>query len=248
MRRRRTVSTNNGGVSTASRIVSTGGMIQQVNIIIPSSSATKDKGKAIMTESEPEQTTTKLKQRQERAGYEAAIRLQEGGGGARIEADEELTQKLQVEEKRSISESYQARMLVDLINQRKRYFAAQKAEAKRNKPMTQAQQRTYMSKTDNKHIGKSHKAAIYTGWYRKGMRQQAQKDMNCCFGEEPEDIYLSPVEEDKIKEITSNMMIEKNIHLLRRMLSRMINRRLEVDHESEIAFELLRFIRSQLKK
>ncbi|GKE24701.1 hypothetical protein Tco_1436213 [Tanacetum coccineum] len=75
--RRKAVSTGSGGVSTASRIVSTAGMIQQVNIIIPSSSATKDKGKAIMTESEPEQTTTKLKQRQERAGYEAAIRLQE---------------------------------------------------------------------------------------------------------------------------------------------------------------------------
>ncbi|GJV41275.1 hypothetical protein Tco_1419715 [Tanacetum coccineum] len=35
-------------------------------------------------------------------------------------------------------------MLVDLINQRKRYFAAQTAEAKRNKPMTQAQQMNYM--------------------------------------------------------------------------------------------------------
>ncbi|GJR24628.1 hypothetical protein Tco_0973155 [Tanacetum coccineum] len=35
-------------------------------------------------------------------------------------------------------------MLVGLINQRKRYFAAQKAGAKRNKPMTQAQQRNYM--------------------------------------------------------------------------------------------------------
>ncbi|GKA59913.1 hypothetical protein Tco_0759226 [Tanacetum coccineum] len=61
-RRRRAVSTGSGGVSTASRIVSTSDMIQQVNIIILSSSATKEKGKAIMTESEPEQTTTKLKQ------------------------------------------------------------------------------------------------------------------------------------------------------------------------------------------
>ncbi|GKB91988.1 hypothetical protein Tco_0964260, partial [Tanacetum coccineum] len=150
-----------GGVSTA-------GMIQQVNIIIPSSSATKDKGKAIMTESEPEQTTTKLKQRQERAGYEAAIRLQEQLNEeesqrigftedewedirARVEADEELTQKLQAEERDKYSEVDQARMLVDLINQRKRYFVAQKAKAKWNKPMTQAQQRTYMSnwpKTD----------------------------------------------------------------------------------------------------
>nr|GFB09941.1 hypothetical protein [Tanacetum cinerariifolium] len=40
-------------------------------------SASKDKGKGIMTESEHEQTTTKLQQRQERSGYEAAVRLQE---------------------------------------------------------------------------------------------------------------------------------------------------------------------------
>ncbi|GJW03434.1 hypothetical protein Tco_1562290 [Tanacetum coccineum] len=58
---------------------------------------------------------------------------------ARFEADKELTQKLQAKERDKYSEVDQARMLVDLINQRKRYFAAQKAEAKRNKPMTQAQ-------------------------------------------------------------------------------------------------------------
>nr|GEU93179.1 hypothetical protein [Tanacetum cinerariifolium] len=39
--------------------------------------ASKDKGKGVMTESEPEQTSTNLQQRQERAGYEAAVRLQE---------------------------------------------------------------------------------------------------------------------------------------------------------------------------
>ncbi|GJY85951.1 hypothetical protein Tco_0499977 [Tanacetum coccineum] len=172
-RRRRAVSTGSGGVSTASTKVSTAGMIQQVNIIIPSSSATKDKGKgkAIMTESKPEQTTTKLKQRQERAGYEAAIRLQEQldeEESQRIVRDAEvaqrlqeeidaaekqrMAQKLQAEERDKYSKVDQARMLIDLINQRKRYFAAQKAEAKRNKPMTQAQQRTYMSNYI-KHMG-----------------------------------------------------------------------------------------------
>ncbi|GKG23347.1 hypothetical protein Tco_0391383, partial [Tanacetum coccineum] len=40
-------------------------------------SASKDKGKAIMIESVLEQTTIKLKLNQERAGLEAAIRLQE---------------------------------------------------------------------------------------------------------------------------------------------------------------------------
>ncbi|GJW24086.1 retrovirus-related pol polyprotein from transposon TNT 1-94 [Tanacetum coccineum] len=128
-RRRRAVSTGSGGVSTASRIVSTAGMIQQVNIIIPSSSETKDKGKAIMTKSKLEQITTKLKQRQERAGYEAGFIEDEWEDiRARVKADKELTQKLQAEERDKYSEVDQARMLVYLINQRKRYFTAHKAE------------------------------------------------------------------------------------------------------------------------
>ncbi|GJS12787.1 hypothetical protein Tco_0407259 [Tanacetum coccineum] len=48
--------------------------------------------------------------------------------------------------------------------------------------------------------------------------------------------------------IAIHMTIEKKYPLTQEMLSMMINRRLEVDHESEMAFELLRFTRSQLKK
>ncbi|GJS72822.1 hypothetical protein Tco_0705663 [Tanacetum coccineum] len=43
-----------------------------------------------------------------------------------------------------------------------------------------------------------------------------------------------------------HIMIEKNYPLIQEMLSRMLSRRLEVDQESEMTFELLRFIRSQL--
>ncbi|GJS43939.1 hypothetical protein Tco_0568982 [Tanacetum coccineum] len=64
---------------------------------------------------------------------------------ARVQADEELVQRLQAEEREKYTEAEQARMLAELINQRKRYFAAQRAEERRNKPPTQAQQRTYMS-------------------------------------------------------------------------------------------------------
>ncbi|GKA60885.1 hypothetical protein Tco_0760292 [Tanacetum coccineum] len=63
---------------------------------------------------------------------------------SRVEVDEELSKTLQAEEKNKYNKVDQAKMLVDLINQRKKYFAAQEAEAKRNKPMTQAQQRNYM--------------------------------------------------------------------------------------------------------
>nr|GEU34779.1 hypothetical protein [Tanacetum cinerariifolium] len=52
----------------------------------------------------------------------------------------------QKEEREKYSEEDRTKMLVDLINQRKKkFFAQQRDEAKRNKRMTQAQQRTYMS-------------------------------------------------------------------------------------------------------
>ncbi|GJY76414.1 ribonuclease H-like domain-containing protein [Tanacetum coccineum] len=48
--------------------------------------------------------------------------------------------------------------------------------------------------------------------------------------------------------VAIHMMIEQKYPLTQEMLSRMLNRRLEVDYESEMAFELHRFTRSQLQK
>ncbi|GJY34304.1 retrovirus-related pol polyprotein from transposon TNT 1-94 [Tanacetum coccineum] len=48
--------------------------------------------------------------------------------------------------------------------------------------------------------------------------------------------------------IAIHMMIEKKYPLTQEMLSKMLSRKLEVDHENEMAFELLRFIRSQVQK
>ncbi|GJY69889.1 hypothetical protein Tco_0472871 [Tanacetum coccineum] len=142
-----------------------------------SASKTKDKGKGIMEESESAMTKTKRQKEQERLGYEAALRLQEQLDEeerqmiaraheaassfnfeewediqARIEADKELAQRLQVEEREKYSEAEKARLLAELINQRKRHFAQQRAEERRNKPPIQTQQRTYMSNYI-KHMG-----------------------------------------------------------------------------------------------
>ncbi|GJR54785.1 putative ribonuclease H-like domain-containing protein [Tanacetum coccineum] len=80
-------------------------------------SAAKDKGKGKMVESKTVQTKTKLQQEQERLDFEAAVRLQaELEEEERVEADEELVQKLQVEEREKYIEAEQARMLAELIN------------------------------------------------------------------------------------------------------------------------------------
>ncbi|GJS82243.1 hypothetical protein Tco_0748784, partial [Tanacetum coccineum] len=88
-------------------------------------STAKDKGKAKMDESESEtetaQTKTKLEQEQERLSYEVAVRLQaELEEEERVEADEELAQRLQAKEREMYTESEQARLLVELSNHRKR--------------------------------------------------------------------------------------------------------------------------------
>ncbi|GJY75181.1 hypothetical protein Tco_0480297 [Tanacetum coccineum] len=48
--------------------------------------------------------------------------------------------------------------------------------------------------------------------------------------------------------ITIHMMVERKYPLTPEILSRMLSRKLEVDCECEMAYELLRFTRSQLKK
>ncbi|GJY16353.1 hypothetical protein Tco_0386775 [Tanacetum coccineum] len=48
--------------------------------------------------------------------------------------------------------------------------------------------------------------------------------------------------------IAIHMMIEKKYPLTQEMLSKMLSKKLEVDHENEMAFKLLRFIRSQVQK
>nr|GEU82541.1 hypothetical protein [Tanacetum cinerariifolium] len=69
-----------------------------------------------------------------------------------IEADEELALRIQAEEREKYSKVEKARLLVELINQIRRHFAQQRAKERRNKPITQAQQRTYMSNYV-KHVG-----------------------------------------------------------------------------------------------
>ncbi|GJR08169.1 hypothetical protein Tco_0790821 [Tanacetum coccineum] len=91
-------------------------------------SAAKDKGKAKIDETE---SPRKMKQRERDDVL------------ARVAADEDLVQQLQVGKK--YSEEDLPMKLVELVNQKKKFFAQQRAKAKRNKPMTPAQQKDYMS-------------------------------------------------------------------------------------------------------
>ncbi|GKC90522.1 hypothetical protein Tco_1151171 [Tanacetum coccineum] len=60
---------------------------------------------------------------------------------AKIEANAELSKSMLGSDLQG--EDF-AKKMVDLVNQRKKYFAEERARAKRNKPMTQSQLKTYM--------------------------------------------------------------------------------------------------------
>nr|GEV20538.1 hypothetical protein [Tanacetum cinerariifolium] len=130
--RRMAVSTGSGRVSTASRMISTAEeSVSTAGASMPVSTAGMiDKETAVRLQ---EQFDEEKRQRMARVHEATQTFTEEEWENirARVEADEELTQRLQAEEKNKYSE----------------------AEAKRKKLMTQAQQRTYMSNYI-KHMGK----------------------------------------------------------------------------------------------
>ncbi|GJW87056.1 hypothetical protein Tco_0162396 [Tanacetum coccineum] len=142
-KRRRAFSTGSGRVSTASRLfstdeelvstigasmlVSTAGTVQEVN---------KDKAVVRLQEQLDEEERQRIARVHEKT---SSFNIEEWEDiQATIEADEELAQRIQVEEREKYSEAEKARLLAELNNQRKRYFAQQRAEERRNKPLTQA--------------------------------------------------------------------------------------------------------------
>ncbi|GJX56631.1 hypothetical protein Tco_0286528 [Tanacetum coccineum] len=95
-------------VSTAEPVSTAGASVSTAD-----ASSAKNKGKSIIEEAETIHTKTKLQLEQERLGYEEALR---------VEDDEEFAQRLQSEEREMYSEAEKARLLAELINERKRYF------------------------------------------------------------------------------------------------------------------------------
>ncbi|GJX45860.1 putative ribonuclease H-like domain-containing protein [Tanacetum coccineum] len=63
---------------------------------------------------------------------------------AKIEADHELAERLQAEEQEQFAIKQKAILFKELLEQRRKHFTTKRAEEKRNKPPTQAQQRKIM--------------------------------------------------------------------------------------------------------
>ncbi|GJZ28846.1 hypothetical protein Tco_0573493 [Tanacetum coccineum] len=71
---------------------------------------------------------------------------------ALIEADRLLVERLQLKEREELTDEEKAKLFMELMEKRRKHFAALRAQEKRNRPPTKAQKRTQMS-TYLKHMG-----------------------------------------------------------------------------------------------
>ncbi|GJW20911.1 putative ribonuclease H-like domain-containing protein [Tanacetum coccineum] len=132
----------------------------------PSQVKVQDKGKGKMVEPEPvkkmskkellrldEELAFKLQaeeeEEEERLAREKAQQVEEANIAwddvqAKIDADYQLAQRLQAQEQDELTDEEKARLFVQFLEQRRKHFAAKRAEEKRNRPPTRAQQRSIM--------------------------------------------------------------------------------------------------------
>ncbi|GJX51125.1 hypothetical protein Tco_0277970 [Tanacetum coccineum] len=101
----------------------------------------KDKGKGIMVE--PEVPLKKKDQTAMQKEEEANIALLESWDNtqAMMDADFQLAQQMQTEEQEQLSIEEKSKLFVELLEKRKKHFAALRAQEKRSKPPTKAQKR-----------------------------------------------------------------------------------------------------------
>ncbi|GJW06516.1 hypothetical protein Tco_1568939 [Tanacetum coccineum] len=143
-------------VSTASTFISTASPQRNANTTADDltlaetlmeirKSVAKDKGKAKMDETESPRKMKQREQVQISRDEEVAQKLQEEFDAAERQRMAQGHQAAQLQAGEKFSEEDLPIKLVELVNQRKKFFAQQRAKAKMNKPMIPAQQKDYMS-------------------------------------------------------------------------------------------------------
>ncbi|GJV98033.1 hypothetical protein Tco_1549610 [Tanacetum coccineum] len=177
-----TGSSNEDDIPPSSSIPSDGSAIPP-DVTTGPTDAPSDKGKSPMLEEEPPVRERSFRQREEdRLGEEAARRLYEEEQVELAREREEQKQKRQKDVHAiqglsadllgpDVNEDNFAARMVALVAERRRKFAAQRFQDKRNKPMTYAQQRDYM-----RTFVKNQSSTIYsTGWTMKHVRRSLKR-------------------------------------------------------------------------
>ncbi|GKB90645.1 hypothetical protein Tco_0962917 [Tanacetum coccineum] len=129
--------------------------LKSVKPKVTTATATTTKG--ILLQEPSESTTTTTTPSKDKAEFDEEIRLvrekdeanvtlieEWNDIQAKIETDYELAQRLQAEEQEELTVDEKATLFQQLLEKRRKHFAAKRAEEKRNRPPTRAQQRSIM--------------------------------------------------------------------------------------------------------
>ncbi|GJW28348.1 hypothetical protein Tco_0045223 [Tanacetum coccineum] len=152
-------------VTTTTTTITAGILLQEpseTRTITTTTIPSKDKGKGIMVE-EPlkkkeqirldEELALKIQAEEEeqarlpreKAEKDEEANISRDNVQAMIEADRLLAERLQAKEQEELTDEEKARLFVELLEKRKKHFAALRAQEKRNKPPTKAQKKSTMS-------------------------------------------------------------------------------------------------------
>ncbi|GJT90123.1 putative ribonuclease H-like domain-containing protein [Tanacetum coccineum] len=120
----------------------------KVSTAATTTTVTRPKAKGlVIQEQEQASIPTPIMKKKDQISYDQqeAMRLQaENDIQAKIEADQLLAERLQAREQKELTIEERVKMFQQLLEKRRKFFAAKRAEEKRNRPPTKAQQRSIM--------------------------------------------------------------------------------------------------------
>ncbi|GJY74151.1 hypothetical protein Tco_0478582, partial [Tanacetum coccineum] len=164
----------------------------------------------------------------------------------KIDVDHQLAERLQTQEQEELSIEEKATLFQQFLDKRRKHFAAKRAEEKRNKPPIKAQQRkimcTYLKNMEGYKLNDlklKEFDSIQEMFDRAFKRVNTFKDFR---------IELVEGKEKRAGTELIYMFVEKKYPLAPLTLSMMLEKKLIIDYESEMAYQLLKFIIKQLKK
>ncbi|GJR32405.1 hypothetical protein Tco_1108637 [Tanacetum coccineum] len=133
---------------------------------------------------------------------------------AMMEADRLLAERLQSKERKELTDEEKGKLFMELMEKRRKHFAAVRAQKKRNRPPTKAQKRTQMS-TYLKHMEKTVKGSEEKA---KGSRKKILGRKRVRKEQQQESLKKQRIEEDKesyeVEEVSEDDEDELKKHLV----------------------------------
>nr|GEW83008.1 hypothetical protein [Tanacetum cinerariifolium] len=176
----------------------------------------------------------------------------------RMDADHELAARLTYEEQEHFTIKEKEKLLAEFFERRKKQLAAERSEAIKNKPPTRTQklyQKEQKWSYDFKPMDDDSQQQVEISKKRQrevsdeeSFKKQKLEEDNDAKKEELRAFWIYEMLDDFQRQDVIDLhrlvqerydTTEKTYPLTQEVLSRMLNKRLEVDHESEMAFELL---------